>query len=196
MVWGEVEGLEVVVVGLGLRTSAGLEAQAAEDLSYLGHGLTDWVAGPQKPPPAGEGDIQGGRAGSGGAEALLPLGDGLFQLSLGLIDRLAKGGPLLCWQGADALQQPGQLSLAAQVADADLIKRLEISRLRGGRQGALKHLGQVGLHRSGFEPQAARASLASLARWLKAWGSVTARSARILRSTSIPAALSPVMRRE
>ena len=95
---GEVEGFEVVEVGLDLGAEVGAVAEVVEDLDYLVHGFQERVGDAWGAEGAGEGDVDslldGIAAGAAGSLAC----NNLLNLRLELIEADAEGffGP---WWG-------------------------------------------------------------------------------------------------
>ncbi len=144
----------------------------------------------------GQGEV--GAVGREGAAVLLRLQaletrrDRGLHLGLGPVGLLAHLGPLRGRDGPERAEQSGELAGAPQRADAHL---LEVGRGAGPgdlRQGPLEDLPDPRVRRHA-QARWARAVSASLA---KAVGSDTASSARILRSSAMPAFLSPAMKVE
>src|SRR5207247_2020503 len=108
---------------------------------------------------------------------------------LGPVGEGTERGPLRGGERPEPAQDRVQGPLAPEVADAD---RLQLRRGPGGRDLGERHLPEpceVGAQRA-YAVAAARVRATSAMR-AKASGSSSARAARILRSTSTPAALSP-----
>ena len=210
----EVERREVVEVGLDLRTLGHAVAEPGEDLDHLALDEGDRVEVAQRGPAAGQGDVDARAPALGLALAVTELGVELGEARLDAVlegvDRLAVGpavlGRHLAGAGEqgphDALLAPGpaQAQVFPGLAVADLgglalevlPEPFDLGRSRGGgRRGAVRHQASAGAG-SG---EAGSACLARSAISPKAFRSCTARSARILRSISRPAAFNPAMRR-
>src|SRR6185436_2762647 len=125
-------------------------------------------------------------------QPLEPGRDRGLHLGLGPVGLLAHLRPLRGRNAAERAQEGGEPARAAEHADADL---LEVGRGAGPgdlRQGPVEDLLDARVPRHA-QARWARAVSASLA---KAVGSDTASSARILRSSAMPAFLSPAMKVE
>jgi hypothetical protein len=105
VVGGDVEGLEVVPVGLDLGALGDPVAEADEDVDDLVGGPGDRVDGPPRRHPAGEGDVD-------------PLGLEQGLVALGL--QVGPAGRQLGLEGG-----PGLVDAAAEVAAGGLVKAAE-----------------------------------------------------------------------
>ena len=141
----DVERREVVVVELDLGALDDVEAHAQEDVLDLAPGLGDQVqvAGRQRR-VAGQRDVDAVLGQAALELGVLERGRALAEHRLERLAHLVRGladrAALLRRQVADAAQDAGQLGLAAQVADAQLLER---GGLGGGGDGGLRLAAQL-----------------------------------------------------
>ena len=193
---GKVEGLEVVIVALDVRSPPDGEAEAAEDGDDVRHRLGDGMPVTRHRPPPGKGDVDPlppfastplliADPGEPGVERGLEL---RARAVRHLADRLA----LLHRKRGDALQDPGDGALLPEEAAFRVEEVALGARGRDGRHPLFAEardlLGGAGQAQT---PRYARAALDRSAIARNPAGSLTARSARIFRSTSTPAFFSP-----
>ncbi len=189
MVLRVVQRREVGPVVLDLRAVGDREADRAEDLLDAAPGAADRVQAAAAAAAARQRDVERllGQARlelrvRQGAAALLERG---FDAVLGGVDRLASGLALLGREPAERLQQPGEFARLAEEARLGVLERRGVA--RGGELGAGARDDFVGII------QCARLALIWPAILANAGLSVTARSARTLRSISICAFFMPDM---
>ncbi len=196
MVQGRVEGNEVVPGRLHLRATSAHESELFEDVAdLLGHQGAR-MAAPTPTPAARKRQVALRRHLHGRSLQLArPLIQQLVQAVLdpiGLRPRLAS---LLRRQVANTAQQARKRRLAPQVGHTHLFQLLRGRGSTDRRRPGFLELAQLGeevLHYV-HGHHLSRASLATLTRSPKPLGSRTARSARDLRFSSIPAVLIPFM---
>src|SRR5213596_3556470 len=191
MVLGEIQGVEVVALGLDVRPHRAGEAELVEDLADLVHHLRDEVQ-PARPAGApGHGEIDTGRGPGGGVfQVALPRGERRLEI---LLQGVGLAADLLLGGGLELGQRREDLGERAGLAPEDLgleIREPALVRLRD----LLQTLPQLG---EGCQEVAhgQRACFATSANCWNAAGSRTARSASTLRLISTPARRSPFMRR-
>ena len=200
MVGGDVEGLEVELVGLDLGALDDDEAELAEDARDLALRLADAVERAAPAGAAGQRDVLalGGEAPLEGdrSERVAALGERcLDRLADGVGER-ADPRPVLRRERADAAQQRAQLALAAEDSRLDRVERgrdrpprwprarAPRSASSWARNDARSTTGWRARRYWAFATSAMRANVAA---------SRTAMSARTLRSRATPAALRPLM---
>ena len=136
-----VQRLEVVVVGLHLGARGHRVAQAEEDLGNLVGDAVDEVARAHLLRATRQRHVHGGRVDGGGqlgcGQLLLARGQRAFDGGAHLVRRLAHGGALLLRDLPHLAQVPGQRARLAQHADAHLLERRGVGRLRDLRDGLL-----------------------------------------------------------
>ncbi len=140
MVRREVQGLEVVVVGLDLRALDHGEAEPGEDLDDLVLHPAQRMGGAERRAAAGERQVGPRRRARSHALGLLCVGETRvherFQLALGLVGRGAHLRPLGRGQRAERAEELGESALPAEVLDADLLEL-------GGRPGGGDRLARL-----------------------------------------------------
>ena len=82
MILGKIEGVEVVALGLRLRTDGAREPQLAEDVADLVDDLRDDVDAAAPLGPAGQREIDVGERGGTALELALAVFDRLLELAL------------------------------------------------------------------------------------------------------------------
>src|SRR6266576_5194313 len=184
MVLGEIETVEVVPLGLGLGPHGAGEAELLEDVADLDHDLRNEMqpAGPRL--ASRHAAIQAvGRAGGVG-EGALARGERRFQLLFQGIGGAAHRFALRGGERGEGFEDLGEgAGLPAQQL---VLQLLEPARIR--LRNFLETLPQlVEAHYRAFFATSASCS--------NAWGSRTARSARILRLISTPALRRPFIKR-
>ena len=137
---GRVERVEVVVGGLDLRSLGDVEAQADEHVLHLAPRLGDQVQAPGRRERVGrqrhvDAVLHQAQLELARCQRLLARRDGGFERLAGGVGGLADGATLLGRELRDTPQQIGQLGLAAQVADPDVLKGVGVGRCvdRGAR---------------------------------------------------------------
>ena len=221
MLGRNVEGGEVVEIVLDVGALDHREAHIGEDRRDFVEHLAHRVDAPFMLRPDRQRDIDGLLAEPilerHGREIALAVLDGCAHAVLDRVEGAGALFALLARNLAQAAHQLGELALAAERGDARRLETLEIAGRGDGAEELPFQLVKF-LHRS-CAPRATKkgatqaapctisqdrgpcqtaspnAWRASLARLLKASGSRTARSARILRSTSTPASLRPFINR-
>ncbi len=132
MVGREVEGLEVVVVGLDLGALLDDEAHAEEDPLDLLLEQGQGMGGPDVASAAGQGQVDGpGRAG-GRPQPGLEGPDAVLRVVLELVDQAAGLAPGLGRSGLQLLEQKGDVALLpSQVGRPELLEGLGVGGFRG-----------------------------------------------------------------
>jgi hypothetical protein len=196
MIARDVQRLEVVGVGLDLRTLGHREAESREDRDDLLAHAHERVHDAARRPAAGQREIGSlalalalALGGARGGEARVQL---RLQLALGLVGGGADGRPLFGGQRAEALEDLRERTRAAEIADAD---RLELGGRGGSPDRGARLVGHGVDARVTHRRQRAWAFAVSVS-LANAAGSLTASSASTLRSSSTPARFSAAMNRE
>ncbi len=193
----EVERAEVVVVVLDLGALGDPEAHGDEDLDDLVLHLAQRMDVAARALAAGERDVDAVLAERalelGRAEGALAGGERRLKRVLHLVGKRTQRRPVRGGERPETAQDRVEGAPAPEVADAD---RLQLRRGPGGRylgERRLPELCEVGAQCG--QAGAAACVRATSAMRAKASGWSSASAARILRSTSTPAALSPATSR-
>src|SRR6266404_1861286 len=197
MIVGEIERGEVVVVRLDLRALGHREAEPPEDLDDLVEDPHERVHCPGEDRATWQGQI--GPLGLQGLTMLLGLEADQTRRELGLesllgpVDLLAEARAVGRGHLAESAQERRQLTRAAEHTHAHLLEGRRGSGPGDVRQGPIEDVLDPRVPRHDSQPRWAATFSASFA---KAGGSETASSARIFRSSMMPAFLSPAMKTE
>src|ERR1035438_1520357 len=126
MVGGRTQSVEAVILVLDLRAVCDYEPDLAEAAHDILSNLCERMELANDAAAPGQSEIRG-FLGEGGFEFefTAALGQGSFELDLGSVDGLARGGLLLFRQCAKLLHQGGELAISAQVVDPRLFRSEE-----------------------------------------------------------------------
>ena len=191
---GHVERFEVVVVVFDLGSLEHLVAEAREDLDHFIANEAERVPVAELRHTAGQRDVDGICRAARGSELLFELGERGLDLFLQIVGGLAERLLLVGSGGLERLHEGGGPAVAAaEPAGAQRLQR-----------GIRTHLGQFGAEQlprlvwtdRWVDAHHAAAALAFSASLLNAAGSRAASSARLLRSSSMPACFRPSMNLE